>query len=274
MFDPPSSFAAVLNGLLTGAVYALVALGLTLIYGVLHIINFAHGALLTAAMFARLLRCTGCSASIPMSRAARPGAAVLRARLRAAALRDRPRQPRRGQQHPAGDARPRRSSSRTRCSTPSAPTRAPSTCPTPSTSSNSAPRSWRCRGSSPSARRSPWRCCCGCCMTLHRHRQGDPRRREGEARRAARRHRRRAHLRGHLRHRHRLPRRRRLPADADLLRHSARRQCLRAGRLHHRRARRHGLVRGRADRRLLIGVVESLSAACSSASRSARSASS
>jgi branched-chain amino acid transport system permease protein len=43
---------AVLNGVMTGAVYALIALGLTLIYGVLHIINFAHGALLTAAMFA------------------------------------------------------------------------------------------------------------------------------------------------------------------------------------------------------------------------------
>src|SRR5262249_31218118 len=43
---------AMLNGLMNGAVYALVALGLTLIYGVLHIINFAHGALLTAAMFA------------------------------------------------------------------------------------------------------------------------------------------------------------------------------------------------------------------------------
>jgi len=42
----------ILNGLMTGAVYALVALGLTLIYGVLHIINFAHGALLTAALFA------------------------------------------------------------------------------------------------------------------------------------------------------------------------------------------------------------------------------
>jgi branched-chain amino acid transport system permease protein len=41
-----------LNGLLTGAVYALIALGLTLVYGVLHIINFAHGALLTCAMFA------------------------------------------------------------------------------------------------------------------------------------------------------------------------------------------------------------------------------
>jgi branched-chain amino acid transport system permease protein len=45
-------FPAVLNGLMAGAVYGLVALGLTLIYGVLHIINFAHGALLTAAMFA------------------------------------------------------------------------------------------------------------------------------------------------------------------------------------------------------------------------------
>jgi len=45
----------VLNGLMTGAVYALVALGLTLIYGVLHIINFAHGAMLSAALFAAFL---------------------------------------------------------------------------------------------------------------------------------------------------------------------------------------------------------------------------
>jgi branched-chain amino acid transport system permease protein len=52
MLSPVVLVPAVLNGLLTGAVYALVALGLTLIYGVLHIINFAHGALLTAAMFA------------------------------------------------------------------------------------------------------------------------------------------------------------------------------------------------------------------------------
>ena len=44
--------SALANGLLTGAVYALIALGLTLIYGVLHIINFAHGSLLMLAMYA------------------------------------------------------------------------------------------------------------------------------------------------------------------------------------------------------------------------------
>lgn len=44
-------FPSVLNGLTTGAVYALIALGLTLIYGVLHIINFAHGALLMLALY-------------------------------------------------------------------------------------------------------------------------------------------------------------------------------------------------------------------------------
>lgn len=42
---------SVVNGLTLGAVYALVALGLTLIYGVLHIINFAHGSLLMAALY-------------------------------------------------------------------------------------------------------------------------------------------------------------------------------------------------------------------------------
>ena len=44
--------AAVVNGLMFGAIYSLVALGLTLIYGVLHIINFAHGALLMLALYA------------------------------------------------------------------------------------------------------------------------------------------------------------------------------------------------------------------------------
>ncbi len=35
----------VLNGLVTGSVYSLVALGLTLIYGTMQVPNFAHGQL-------------------------------------------------------------------------------------------------------------------------------------------------------------------------------------------------------------------------------------
>ena len=51
MLDWAILFPSLLNGLTTGAVYALVALGLTLIYGVLHIINFAHGAALMVALY-------------------------------------------------------------------------------------------------------------------------------------------------------------------------------------------------------------------------------
>src|SRR6185369_12749850 len=51
MLDVAILFPSVLNGLTTGAVYALIALGLTLIYGVLHIINFAHGAALMVALY-------------------------------------------------------------------------------------------------------------------------------------------------------------------------------------------------------------------------------
>ena len=43
--------SATINGLLLGGIYTLVASGLTLIYGVLHIINFAHGSMLMLAMF-------------------------------------------------------------------------------------------------------------------------------------------------------------------------------------------------------------------------------
>ena len=52
MLDSGIIFAGVLNGLLAGGIYVLVAVGLTLIYGVLHIINFAHGSLLMLAMYA------------------------------------------------------------------------------------------------------------------------------------------------------------------------------------------------------------------------------
>ncbi len=50
--DFTTFLAATVNGLLIGGIYTLVASGLTLIYGVLHIINFAHGSMLMVAMFA------------------------------------------------------------------------------------------------------------------------------------------------------------------------------------------------------------------------------
>ncbi|MEN3308461.1 MAG: branched-chain amino acid transport system permease protein [Micromonosporaceae bacterium] len=43
---------ALVNGLLIGSVFALVAVGLTLIYGVMDIVNFAHGEMVMAGMYA------------------------------------------------------------------------------------------------------------------------------------------------------------------------------------------------------------------------------
>lgn len=51
MFDLSILISSLLNGITIGGVYALIALGLTLIYGVLHIINFAHGAALMLALY-------------------------------------------------------------------------------------------------------------------------------------------------------------------------------------------------------------------------------
>src|ERR1017187_1645037 len=45
----------VISGLLTGVVYGLMALGLSVIYGVVRIVNFAHGEMMTMAMYATVL---------------------------------------------------------------------------------------------------------------------------------------------------------------------------------------------------------------------------
>lgn len=46
---------ALLNGLLIGGVYALISIGLTLVFGVMNIINFAHGAFLMVGMYVAYL---------------------------------------------------------------------------------------------------------------------------------------------------------------------------------------------------------------------------
>lgn len=46
------TLATIINGVLMGCVYGLTAMGLTLIFGVMKVINFAHGSFLMAAMFA------------------------------------------------------------------------------------------------------------------------------------------------------------------------------------------------------------------------------
>jgi len=45
---------SMVSGLLIGGVYALIAIGLTMIFGVLNIINFAHGTLMTVGMYTTL----------------------------------------------------------------------------------------------------------------------------------------------------------------------------------------------------------------------------
>jgi branched-chain amino acid transport system permease protein len=43
--------ASVIDGIFVGAVYGLAAMGLTLIWGVMNVINLAHGAIIVIGMF-------------------------------------------------------------------------------------------------------------------------------------------------------------------------------------------------------------------------------
>ena len=53
--DPLTLSFAVINGLLLGGIYGGVALGLSLIFGVMRVINFAHGSFLMLAMYCSYL---------------------------------------------------------------------------------------------------------------------------------------------------------------------------------------------------------------------------
>src|SRR5271156_4664016 len=45
-------FASILDGVLVGSVYGLAAMGITLIWGVMNVINLTHGAMISCGMFA------------------------------------------------------------------------------------------------------------------------------------------------------------------------------------------------------------------------------
>ena len=47
------------GGVLTGLVYGLMALGLSVIFGVVRVVNFAHGEMMTIAMFIAVVLCSG-----------------------------------------------------------------------------------------------------------------------------------------------------------------------------------------------------------------------
>ena len=56
-----------INGLMAGSVYVLVALGMVLIYGVMHVLNFAHGVLLMVGAYVCHFMFTRVTGSYPLA---------------------------------------------------------------------------------------------------------------------------------------------------------------------------------------------------------------
>ena len=107
---PPVPLDVYLNvaigGVLTGLVYGLMALGLSVIFGVVRVVNFAHGEMMTIAMYLAIVLC-GALHVDPLILLIPIAAVLFVVRLRAPARPDQPvHHPSRAQPvPPAGGAR-------------------------------------------------------------------------------------------------------------------------------------------------------------------------
>ena len=72
-----------LGGILTGLVYGLMALGLSVIFGVVRVVNFAHGEMMTIAMYLAVTLFAAFGLD-PLDHAGADRGRAVRARLRAA----------------------------------------------------------------------------------------------------------------------------------------------------------------------------------------------
>jgi len=72
--------ASIIDGVLVGLVYGLAAMGLTLIWGVMDVINLTHGAMIVAGMMALYLLASALGISPYLTLAADPDRRLFRRR--------------------------------------------------------------------------------------------------------------------------------------------------------------------------------------------------
>src|SRR3982751_6573877 len=72
-----SFFDYLVNGLIVGNIYALLAVGLALIFGVSHLINFAHGSVFAVGAYVGLYAAPGLHPPLPVTMAVVAGACAL-----------------------------------------------------------------------------------------------------------------------------------------------------------------------------------------------------